>query len=117
MDYTKEQVGAFIRRGREEKGLTQESFSEIIGCNATYYGNIERGINYPSLGLFLRMVSYLTLSVDKFVQQNEAVQTDTYQQLLQVLNECTEKEQQILLENARTLLRYRVDVPEDQFKE
>lgn len=116
MEYTKEQVGAFIRKGREDKGLTQENFSEIMGCNATYYGNIERGINYPSLGLFLRMVSYLTLSVDKFVQENEAVQTDTYQQLLQILNECTEQELQILLENAKTLLRHRADASEDQSK-
>ena len=35
MEYTKEQVGMFIRKGREEKELTQERFSEIIGCNAT----------------------------------------------------------------------------------
>ena len=114
MKYTKEQVGAFIRKGREAKGLTQENFSEIIGCNATYYGNIERGVNYPSLGLFLRMVSYLTLSVDKFVQQNETVQTNTYQQLLLLLNECTESELQILLENAKTLIKYRTDAPEDK---
>ncbi len=26
MEYTKEQLGAFIRKGREGKGLTQEKF-------------------------------------------------------------------------------------------
>lgn len=107
MEYTKEQVGAFIRKGREEKGLTQERFSEMIGCNATYYGNIERGINSPSLKLFLRMVSYLSLSVDKFVQQNETVNTDAYQELLRTLTDCTETEINILLDNARTLVKYR----------
>lgn len=116
MEYTKEQVGAFIRKGREDKGLTQENFSEMVGCNATYYGNIERGVNYPSLKLFLRMVSYLPVSVDKLVEDNESIQTDTYQQLLRILNQCTESELQILLENAETLIRHRTDASEDQSK-
>ena len=108
-----QKVGAFIRKGREKKGLTQERFSEMIGCNSTYYGNIERGINSPSLKLFLRMVSYLSLSVDKFVQQNEVVETDTYQQLLRIMADCTETELKILLENAQTLLKHRTDAPEN----
>ena len=116
MEYTKEQVGMFIRKGREEKELTQERLSEIIGCNATYYGNIERGINYPSLGLFLRIVSYLSLSVDRFVEDKESVQTNTYHQIIQALNECTEPELQILLENAKTLIRHRPGTPKDQSK-
>lgn len=85
----------------------------MIGCNSTYYGNIERGINSPSLKLFLRMVSYLSLSVDKFVQQNEVVETDTYQQLPRIMADCTETELKILLENAQTLLKHRTDAPEN----
>ena len=67
MEYTKEDVGMFLRQGRTELKLTQEDVAEAMDCNATYYGNMERGVHYPSLGLFLRMVSYLHLSVDKFM--------------------------------------------------
>lgn len=118
MEYTKEQKGMFLRTGREAiiPKLTQEKFAEIMECNATYYGNIERGVNYPSLKLFLRMVSYLPVSVDKLVEDNDSVQTDIHQQLLRILNQCTESELQILLENAETLIRHRADVPENQSK-
>ena len=117
MEYTKEEVGMFLRQGRTALELTQEDVAEAMDCNATYYGNMERGVHYPGLGLFLRMVSYLHLSVDKFMERKESVRTDTYQQLLRTLNDCTESELQILLENAETLIRHRADTPEDQSNE
>ena len=112
MEYTKEQVGEFLRKGRVAKGFTQESFADILDCSSSYYGDLERGKNYPSLGLFFRMVSYLNLSIDKFMQKSDNIQSDTYQQLILTLNECTEKEKQILLENARTLINHRTDTSE-----
>lgn len=112
MEYTKEDVGAFLKKGRMELDLTQEKVAEDMDCNPTYYGNLERGKHYPSLGLFLRMVSYLHLSVDQFVEDKQAVQIDTYRQLLQILSECTETELQILLENAKTLIVHRINAPE-----
>lgn len=116
MEYTKEQIGMFLRKGREAitPKLTQEKFAEIMECNATYYGNIERGINYPSLPLFLKMVSYLDISVDNFIVQSENINTDTHQQLLLTLNQCTEAECRILLEIARTLMSHRKDMLKEQ---
>ena len=114
MEYTKEQVGAFLRKGRKAGGFTQESFAEAMDCNTSYYGDLERGKYYPSLGFFLRMVSYLNLSVDKFLQRSDEIQSDTYQQLLQAINNCTENELQILLENAQTLFKHRIVVPTKQ---
>ncbi|MFR3227551.1 MAG: helix-turn-helix domain-containing protein [Mediterraneibacter gnavus] len=70
----------FLRKGRTELRLTQEDVAEAMDCNATYYGNMERGVHYPSLGLFLRMVSYLHLSVDKFLENKEAVRPDVFSQ-------------------------------------
>lgn len=114
MEYTKEGVGMFLRQNRTELNLTQENVAEAMDCNATYYGNLKCGVHYPSLGLFLRMVSYLHLSVDKFVESKKAVQIDTYQQFLQTLNDCTASKLQVLLENAEVLIRHRADTPKDK---
>lgn len=51
------------------------------------------------------------------MESKESVQTDTYQQLLRILNDCTETELQILLENAETLIRHRAETPEHQSNE
>lgn len=41
MEYTKEDVGMFLRQGRTALELTQEDVAEAMDCNATYYGNLD----------------------------------------------------------------------------
>lgn len=65
------------------------------------------------LGMFIR-----NGRLDKELTQEQLAEkldcnlsNDTYQQLLRILNQCTRKEQQILLENANTLIENRDEKP------
>lgn len=55
-------VGANLRRIREEMGLSQERFAEVVGVHRTYMGGLERG----ERNLTLRSLEGLaeTLKVD-----------------------------------------------------
>lgn len=36
-------VGANLRRYRQERGLSQEAFADVVGVHRTYMGGLERG--------------------------------------------------------------------------
>lgn len=111
MSFSNKKLGVFIRNGRLDKNLTQEQLAEKLDCNLSYLGNIERGKNTPSLRLFIGIIRILNLSADKFIYPDSDSSNDTYQQLLRLLKQCTQKERKILLENAHTLIENREEKP------
>ncbi|WP_345710235.1 helix-turn-helix transcriptional regulator [Kineococcus glutinatus] len=36
-------VGRSLRRHRQQRGLSQEAFAEVVGVHRTYMGGLERG--------------------------------------------------------------------------
>jgi Predicted transcription factor, homolog of eukaryotic MBF1 len=107
MSFSNNRLGMFIRNGRLDLKLTQEQLAEKLNCNLSYLGNIERGKNTPSLKMFCKIVQTLNLSADDFIYPGHRSGSDSCLQLVQLLSQCTPREQLILLENARTLLENR----------
>ncbi|KPI55136.1 hypothetical protein KW94_03800 [Clostridioides difficile] len=65
MEYKKQlfvDIGKRLKICRNELNLTQDEFAEILGISLTYYGQIERGINAPSLEKIFLL--YLKLNID-----------------------------------------------------
>ena len=54
-------VGVNLRRYREEQGLSQEAFAEVLGWHRTYIGGLERGERNLSLKAVERIASRLEL--------------------------------------------------------
>jgi transcriptional regulator with XRE-family HTH domain len=53
-------VGRNLRRYREERGLSQERFAEVVGVHRTYMGGLERG----ERNLTLRSVEKIAATLD-----------------------------------------------------
>lgn len=56
------QVGANLRRYREQRGLSQEALAEVIGVHRTYMGGLERGERNITLKSLERLAATLKLN-------------------------------------------------------
>ncbi|HEY1831350.1 MAG TPA: helix-turn-helix transcriptional regulator [Acidimicrobiales bacterium] len=54
-------VGANLREYREDRGLSQEAFAEVLGWHRTYIGGLERGERNLSLQAVERIAERLNL--------------------------------------------------------
>lgn len=97
-------LGDMIRECREKMNITQEEMAERVQVNLTHYGNIERGINNPSLPLFFKIAKEVNLSVDSYLYSG---QDNTANKITRLLSQCSERELRIILENIHTLLENR----------
>lgn len=58
-DEIREAFGKHLRELRLEKGLTQEELAERAGFHRTYAGNIERGLENPTIEAVARLADVL----------------------------------------------------------
>lgn len=55
-------LGRNLRRYREERGLSQEAFADLVGVHRTYMGGVERGERNLTLKSVERMAEILDMS-------------------------------------------------------
>jgi transcriptional regulator with XRE-family HTH domain len=63
-------VGANLRRYRENRGLSQEAFAEVLGWHRTYIGGLERGERNLSLQAVERIAERLNLNPSDLLRPN-----------------------------------------------
>ena len=55
-------LGRNLRRYREERGLSQEAFANVLGVHRTYMGGVERGERNLTLRSVERIAAMLALA-------------------------------------------------------
>ena len=60
-------IGMNIKREREKVGLTQERFSEMIGCGPKNLSAVERGVVGISMSTLRRICQTLSISSDQIL--------------------------------------------------
>lgn len=58
----KYQIGARIRKYREDRGFTQKKFAELIGVSNARVSNWEQGINRPDADILANICQVLEVS-------------------------------------------------------
>ena len=66
-------IGQAIKKAREAKGMTREQLSGIIGYAPRHIQSIENEGKYPSIELFIQLVTIFDVSVDQYIFPNKEV--------------------------------------------
>lgn len=61
--------GAFVRDGREKRGLFQSDVADKVGISQSHYARIENGTRAISLSLAMKLCDQLNLDINDFSKQ------------------------------------------------
>lgn len=112
IDYIK--VGNRIKRIRQEKGITREKLSEIIGISTMYLGQLERGERRGGINNYIEIANTLNLSLDYLffneIYTNEIIDNKILQEISSII-ESLDKDKKdlflnIVLDTAKHIKEY-----------
>lgn len=93
-----------LKAARKKRHLTQEECAELLNLSASYQKDLERMRCIPSLPNFLHICRTLDISVHDLTFQGSPEEDSPYQVLLRLASQCRDRELEILISFARTLL-------------
>lgn len=69
-------LGAAIREGRKQLGLSQDAFADLVGLHRTYIGGIERGERNLALDNLERISIILATPMSALIEKAESAIID-----------------------------------------
>ena len=90
-------IGQAIKKAREARGITREQLSGIIGYAPRHIQSIENEGQYPSIELFIQLITMFDVSVDEYIFPNKEVKKSSVRRRLDAqLNRLNDKELSVI---------------------
>lgn len=90
-------IGQAIKKAREARGMTREQLSGIIGYTPRHIQSIENEGQYPSIELFIQLITMFNVSVDEYIfPDNEVEKSSVRRRLDAELDKLNDKELSIV---------------------
>ncbi|MBQ8460585.1 helix-turn-helix transcriptional regulator [bacterium] len=108
VNFDKNSLGLIFKKYRKRAKLTQEELSEKIDIAEKHYGKLERGVFFPSIETFFRLVEVLNIPLTEFGFKTEIINNldAKRMQLLQELHILDSSEIDFVLEFISSLKSY-----------
>jgi len=105
LDFRK--IGARIQHYRNERKMTQEQLSEIVGTTQKYISRIEIGYHRTSLDMIVAIASALNISVDALIADyNDSRNESTLKLILDDIRGMSATQLEMLRENIKTIKKF-----------
>ena len=90
-------IGQAIKNARKAKGMTREQLARIVDYDPRHLQAIENEGQYPSLELFIQLVTMFDVSVDEYIFPNKEVKKSSVRRRLDAqLNRLDDRELSVI---------------------
>jgi len=90
-------IGQAIKKAREARGMTREQLSGIIGYAPRHIKSIENEGQYPSIELFIQLITMFDVSVDEYIfPDNEVKKSSVRRRLDAQLDKLNDRELSVI---------------------
>ena len=90
-------IGQAIKKAREARGMTREQLSGIIGFAPRHLQAIENEGQYPSIELFIQLITMFDVSVDEYIFPKKEVKKSSVRRRLDArLDELDDRELSVI---------------------
>lgn len=101
-------LGQAIKKAREASGMTREQLADILNIAPRHIQSIENEGQYPSLQLFIRLITMFDISADQYIfADRRAEKTTLRRQVDSILDTLSDKELTIIAETAKAICKIR----------
>lgn len=98
-------LGEQMRAARKRMHFTQAQCAERLEISTTFYKEIERNKNSPSLELYYKICRKMHISADSCIFPQDQNQTSAYNDLLLLISQCDESGINVLRATADALVK------------
>lgn len=92
-------VGAFMKGLRKEKGITQETFAEILGVTSRTISRWETGSNMPDLDILIQIADYYDVEIREILdgeRKSENMNKELEETVLKVADYSNEEKMKLM---------------------
>lgn len=100
----KKLLGEAVRTERLRRNLSQNSLAEQANLSLRTVSDIENCIGNPRLETLVALATYLNISIDAIIKEQNPEEDSTIQQIMAELSSCSEEQKRIALSTLRGLL-------------
>ncbi|MBQ8278927.1 MAG: helix-turn-helix transcriptional regulator [Roseburia sp.] len=97
-------IGSFLKELRNEKGITQEQFAEILCVSGRTVSRWETGANMPDISLLVEIADFFDVSIPEIIngeRKNEKM-NEKVKEVAEALSDYATTEKETLIKNVRT---------------
>ncbi len=98
-------IGSFLKELRNEKGITQEQFAEILGVSGRSVSRWETGSNMPDISLLVEIADYFDVSIPEIIngERKSEKMNEEVKEVAEAMSDYATSEKETLIKNVRTL--------------